>query len=318
MHPQTKKIPTLLGLLLLVVGIGAGVILTQYRQFFNIGATGTAKPQEVRITNVSSTTFTISWTTKIASFGFLAYGEGKTLNYTASQNKLIGPLSLVHSVDVDDLKPDTTYYFKVGVNKDTYGNKTGDYSVKTSKKFVGREADVVFGTVADGGGKGVTGGIVYLTIPGVQQLSAVTDSKGAWVINLGNALGSSLSSPARYDGEKATLDIYVQAGKGFASARAVTQSAKPLPPIVLGKTHDFTSIPVNTVKDLPQSSLGVSLAVGKETTVPGIQKTVTVSPSPIETQTPVQTPSKGLDGGLTVVATAIILGFSLLLIGVVL
>jgi len=138
MHPQTKKIPTLLGLLLLVVAIGAGVLLTQYRQFFNIGASETEKPQEVRITNVSSTSFTVSWTTKIATAGFLAFGEGKTLNYTAPQNKFISPLSLVHSVDAQGLKPDTSYYFNVGVNKDTYGNKNGDYSVKTSKKFVGK------------------------------------------------------------------------------------------------------------------------------------------------------------------------------------
>ena len=141
---------------------------------------------------------------------------------------------------------------------------------------------------------------------------------------MGSALASSLSSPANYDPEKATLDIYVQAGKGFAAAKALTESAKPLPPIVLGKTHDFTSIPTNSGKDLPQSSLGVSLAVGKdpsagsgqEATGSSTQEIATVTPT--SSPTPVQTISNGYGGGLTVVATAIILGFSLLLIGVVL
>src|SRR5687768_14362541 len=122
MKPRPFKIPTLLGMFSIIcVGILIGFFLLYSKQILNLFVPEEEKPRQVRITNVTSNSFTVSWLTGQETEGLLKYGSGKTLDNAALQVSEIPSPSFVHSVQVGDLKPETTYNFQVGRDGATFG-----------------------------------------------------------------------------------------------------------------------------------------------------------------------------------------------------
>lgn len=78
---KKSKIPTILAIVILLAGTFAGVFYLNFRQVFKIGASTSAQPKDVRISNISDNSATISWTTDSQTSDFLSWGvtEGKHL-----------------------------------------------------------------------------------------------------------------------------------------------------------------------------------------------------------------------------------------------
>lgn len=267
MQPKLPRLPTILGLLLLVLGLAAGVILVQNRQLFGVKASPDQIPQQVKTTNITDKSFTVSWVTEGQTIGFVNYGTAESLGRVAS-DKSTSPSSTHYAV-VDNLKPQTTYYFKIGSGKNTFGTDGGSYKIKTGPALSSvPQTDIVFGTVNNSLGQSVPHAIVYVTLPGSGTLSGLTDNKGKWTIPLSTARTLSLSSYTSYNLKTETLDILVQAGpQEVASAKVLTGSSRPVPQITLGKNHDFTKIPPVSEGELPKSEL--TLPQGGTATVSG-------------------------------------------------
>src|SRR3972149_179756 len=70
--------PTALGLLILLVAAGVGLFLVQTRTGVETGAEADLTPSQVRITNVTDTSFSASWTTGKEVFGSIKYGGATT------------------------------------------------------------------------------------------------------------------------------------------------------------------------------------------------------------------------------------------------
>lgn len=259
MKPKPAKIPTILGLLtIIIVGVIFGVLMVYSKQIYNLLIPVNDKPAQIRITNVTKDSFTVSWVTKQPTNGFLVYGKGKTLDQIVSQTSEIPNPSYVHSVQVENLKPETPYNFQIGVElPSNWKREFGKYSVGTAKEIKDGEANIIFGSVTNSSSNPVPGAVVYVTIQGVQPLSTITDKDGGWTINLGHALSSNLQGGASYDGNKSQIEVFVQTGKQFASARAIIATAKPVPPLVLGKSYDFTKIQAVISGDAPKSLIAL-------------------------------------------------------------
>lgn len=259
MKPKPAKIPTILGLLtIIVVGVILGVLMVYSKQIYNFLIPVNDKPTQVRITNVTKDSFTVSWVTKQPTNGFLTYGKGKTLDQTVLQTSEISTPSYVHSVQVENLKPETSYNFQIGVELPSkWKREFGKYSVETTKEIKDGVANIIFGSVINSSSKPVPGAVVYITIQGVQPLSTITDTDGGWTINLGHALSSNLEGGASYDPDKSQIEIFVQTGKQFASARAIIGAAKPVPPLALGKSYDFTKNQTVISGEAPKSLLAL-------------------------------------------------------------
>jgi hypothetical protein len=70
-----KRIPTIVGIFLLLLGITAGVYLVEIGpESFTTRAEPEIIPSDVRITNVSERSFTVSWRTEAATIGLVRYG----------------------------------------------------------------------------------------------------------------------------------------------------------------------------------------------------------------------------------------------------
>ena len=80
-------IPTILGILFLVVGVVTGVVLLSSRQIFRIGASSDAAPKDVRVSNIDDTGFTVSWVTDKEVAGYVLWGTTQS-NTTNIENSI--------------------------------------------------------------------------------------------------------------------------------------------------------------------------------------------------------------------------------------
>ncbi|MBI4059038.1 hypothetical protein HY404_02230 [Candidatus Microgenomates bacterium] len=236
---KERTIPTVIGLVLLLAGVGISVLLVQRQQFFKLTAAPEITPKDVRITNVTDGGFTVSWMTDKETIGFVSFGDSTSLGQIAQddQGTKSSPL---HHVTISNLSTNTRYFFKIGSDRDTFDQDGKPWEQKTATQLSPRTADVISGTVKNSQGAPASDALVYVTLPQAAPLSTTTDSSGSFSLSLAPARTTNLSSYVTYDKNNALLSIFVQAGSGqVSSAQVAAASAHPVPPLILGQTHDF-------------------------------------------------------------------------------
>ena len=296
---KQHKLPTILGILLLIVGVAAGVFLVQREQLFKTSASPEETPQQVRITNISDNSFTVSWVTDKATAGFISYGKSQVKELVAQQASSLASSSFVHHVTAGNLDPETAYLFEIGSGTNTFDSNGQPYKIQTAPVgAIPPLPDVVFGKVNNSSGTPARGAIVYITVPGVTPLSVLTDSKGGWTVPLSNARSSNLTGYASYDSKKTPIEILVQAGGGqLATAKVLTKAAHPVPEITLSENHDFTDVepldgdqlPTSTF-DLPEDTLDSSSSSSRFSVEDDVTET-TESTSQVKLTTPSESES---------------------------
>ena len=253
-----KRIPTILGLLVLGGGLISGILLVSQRQGLGIKAGPTSQPKNVKLANVTATGFVISWTTDVPVTGFLKYSDNPaklSLPAGDSRDQVAGSVSpyTTHYVEVTGLSPDKTYYFTIGTGSQTYDDNGKPYQVRTFVAATPPAEDVVSGKIINTAGAGVSGAIVYVEVTGSNTLTALTKSDGSYRLTLSDARDSS-GKYLTYDLTKEQETVLVQAGaEGTATAITNTETDNPVPDINLGKTHNFIG---GSVTPAPLSSLG--------------------------------------------------------------
>lgn len=241
---MTKRIPTLLGILILLGGLVAGVVLVNRRQGVESQAGPTASPKNIKISNRGATTFSVSWTTDIPLTGLIKYSEDPAkINTPAgdARDQISGTSQgyTNHSVNVTGLGANKTYYFLIVSGSGSYDDNSRPFQVRTTAQTVSPAEDVVFGKVVSGTGEVVSGAIVFVEVEGGETLSGITKSDGTWRVNLANSRDKE-GGVLAYDAQQALLSIFVQAGSaGTATALTDTSKDSPVPDIVLGKNQGF-------------------------------------------------------------------------------
>jgi hypothetical protein len=277
--------PTILGVLVAIGGLAAGLWLVQKQMGQSVAASAEEQPREIRITNISDSGFVVSWLTNKAVSGYLQYGEGKNDNDMVvsderDQEKGAIELYFTHYVVIKGLKPSTSYRFKIGSGKSTLGGPDGQpYRVTTGPQLgTTPAADVAYGQVTTEGGDPAEGAIVYLEMEGVQPQAALVKQSGNWVIPISTARSTDLADFAKYDPQSTRISISVQdATLGTAQAVVTAKNDSPVPGIKLGGTYDF---------------IAASTAVSP-----------TKQPESKFSDKPLPTPARSVDtGGLTVVS----------------
>lgn len=239
-----KRFPTILGLFFLLVSLGGAIYLTGREQLFGLRAGPLAVPRKVRFSNITENGFTVSWITDEMTTGFLNYGETLDFGFTATdeRDQLTGESGayLTHYCSVRGLKPETTYYLKVGSGKSLFDNNGAPYQVKTAP-VIGdlAVADPVSGRVYSADNTPFEGAVVYLTVSGSSLLSSRSLKNGSFTISLSSARTENLLAYQSYDQETAVVSIEVEAAQSMATALVNTANDNPAPPIILGKNHDF-------------------------------------------------------------------------------
>lgn len=273
-NPQSKRLPSLLGLLILLIGLAGGVFLIQRIRALNTKATSEASPSQIRITNISNYSFTVSWTTQNKNTGLVEFGEsaklGQSQKDTRDKERSVSEKYQTHYVVVDGLKSETKYYFDIVSSGERYSNSNKPFEVTTGSQKVPNDNDLAQGKILTPEGESASGAIVYLSIANAIAQSALTDSGGNWMIPLSTARSIDLQDFSNYDRNAQLEEIFVQGDSKTASATLTTGDDNPTPDITLGQTYNFlgqlqqpTSTPPAIIKqtfadDLSSSPSGFS------------------------------------------------------------
>ena len=262
MKVSKYKIPTILGVLFLVAGVVAGVVLVQQEQVFRLGASPDSTPQDVRITNVTDTSFTVNWITSKDTIGYINWGDSNSVSMQARQESNIPKRA--HSVTVRGLTANTTLFFTINSGGEDYQNSGIPWSLQTGPTLqTSTKTLLVSGTVVKPDTQPAEGVIVYVSAGGAQTLSAITSQNGSFVIPLSAVRSATGTSYAQIDPQTTLLDIFVQAGSlGVASAQTFQAQANPLPSMTLGQVYDFRgenaveeqNLVTEAVVELPEST----------------------------------------------------------------
>lgn len=291
-----KRIPTLVGVLILLGGLFAGVILVNNHQGLLIKAGPTEAPKNVKISNLGSNTFTVSWTTDTPVTGYLKYSEDPTkINTPAGdiRDQISGNSQAYtnHYVTVTGVNPDKTDYFMIGSGSQMYDDSGKPFQVRILQQVIAPPEDVITGKVIGADGSPINNAIVYIDAEGSQTLSAMTKADGTWRLNLALSRGST-GEVLTYDPATTLVSIFVEAGiSGTATAITDTAKDKPVPDIVLGKNQSFIDTTAATG----------SGAIDEGTVKTGGFQSITEQAAPVATGSTVTTESQiitypGIDG----------------------
>ncbi len=126
-----KRIFLVISLLILLLGIPAGIILLNNRTIFRLKATNNNQPENVMIYEITDSSATISWTTKTATQGLINYGLSPT-NLTLVQPEVAPAIN--HQVKLTRLLSGSTYYFTIKIGEDYFDNKGQPFTFMTRTK----------------------------------------------------------------------------------------------------------------------------------------------------------------------------------------
>lgn len=242
--PNSKKqIPTILGLLILFVALISGVLLFgQGTGVFAPRATPETTPKNIRISNVTDKTFTISFYTDESTVAFVKYGEDeKNLDKQASDDRdqLSGVVKdyQLHHITVRSLSPGKNYFYVLGTGTSTFDNEGNPYSLATAAKPSQSPTNnqTIYGSVLNADKSPAEGAVVYLYSEGMGALSSLVKSSGSWGISLSNAFNTEKTNYLTLTDDSA-IEIKVQGVNINAIKNLTTKvsAAQPTEEITLG------------------------------------------------------------------------------------
>lgn len=178
---RPRRIPTILALFLLVLGIGLTVFLVKQGTFVVSQAAPDHTPQNVVISNVTDTSFTVSFWTKDPSVAVVQIEGGDSYVNTLSSSEA----AVTHVFDIENLQASSEYGFSIISNEETYTDSGAAYKARTAPvpPLDIPEIPPLSGQVLLPAGGGAGGAVVYLSIEDSQIISTITNSSGEYVFN---------------------------------------------------------------------------------------------------------------------------------------
>lgn len=250
------KIPTLLGLGILTMGLVVSIILTGSRQVLLSRAGTSANPKNINVVNMTSSSVSIYWNTDEDTSGFVRAGSNSTLDLTFKDDRddELPQNHKLHFVTLTNLTPNTLYNYKIGSGTNLYPHET--LSFKTAPKLNTNSLTPLIGSVLDATGKPITESFLLLYIDGAQSLATVTKVAGNFILPLKELRTQDLNQQIQIpeNGISATLEISnIQQSSKVTLKLPLADNI--LPPLTLGQDLDLTPKPASPSGELKKFDL---------------------------------------------------------------
>ncbi|MBI2022620.1 fibronectin type III domain-containing protein [Candidatus Daviesbacteria bacterium] len=189
------KLPTLLGLLLLLVALGLGVALYFFREDLLTKQQVVFAPLKIEVANISDNSSTIIWQTQEQAFGDVLLKENSSsIEVLPDDRDGKDPKKrFTHFVTLKNLKPNTKYSFKVRNNNLHYPKDFQEFKTTSAFDKDFREEKPVIGTVIGKDSKPVDEAVVLFKIDGATKLAVFTNPTGNFIILIKNLYTEDLS-----------------------------------------------------------------------------------------------------------------------------
>lgn len=241
-----KRIPTVLGLFLLAVAVLATSYLVNTGVIYFGGAAPSDNPQDVRITNVSDSSFTVTYKTSASVLGTIAVSSSgqppQTILDDRDEQSGIPKSYQLHSITVKKLKPATAYTFSITSGTTVYQNNGAPFSATTAPMLSTSPSATtpVTGKILDSSGNIPQEALVFVTTSGGQTLSTVVGSNGVYILPLNTMLSQDLSHPLSLT-DATTLQLLAEDATTVTQAQVLLSHASPVPIMTLNNNYNFVS-----------------------------------------------------------------------------
>lgn len=239
-----KRLPAYSGILVLLVVLGLTIMLSSNTAQFATRATVGSVPKNVQISNITPTSFTVSYTTDELALGTLAYGQQPTLGSVAVdvRDQQTGDTSehRVHYFTVQNLQPATRYYFSITSGAQVATDNGNPFEVITAIPGSTPPANpTVSGSVALDDGSFPTEGVVYVSTETSQLISALIQPDGRFSIPMNELRTKDLTTYLPLIGNT-KVQLQITNGTLQSSAEVLATEASDIPKIVLSKDYNYT------------------------------------------------------------------------------
>lgn len=239
-----KRIPTILGIGLIVLGIVLTTIIVRVQTSLRSNASTSEKPQNVKVTNLSDNSFTITYQTDTATTGSVNYGKGKELGNTELDDldREKGGFSPknIHSITVKKLSPNTKYFLVVISGENTFLDNGAPFEISTGPSISSPSASqtVIKGKVILPDGNAPNEALVYLSTDNSQLLSATVAKDGNFNFSLKGFRTDDLSSYLKLN-ENTILKLLAINNSLKSTVLFSLNQTGSMPTITLSNDYDF-------------------------------------------------------------------------------
>ena len=239
---KTHKVFKAFELMILLIALfSSSILVMEKTNFLFPSADEEIIPMNIRVSNITDSTFAVSFVTNQPVVSFLNYSdqENNLLLKEYDTRNLINKLPLLtHHILLKDLKPNTTYYYTIGfqigsgltvVNKVfNYQNRPFNFitaSIAKNEPTIKTVYGKIF--VADKPAKDY---LVYFSLPGSITASGVVNEKGEWNINLNKIMKNDLSDFTIYS-ETDLFNLNIQS-TNVAENKSITATIADAQPLI--------------------------------------------------------------------------------------
>lgn len=271
------KIPTLVGILLLLLIVGGSIFWVEKAFRSESKASGSREPKHIRTTNITSTSFTVSWTTELPTTGaLLVTTKGKSNKTFLDERDSSGKLGKysIHSVSVKNVTENTDFLVTPLVDGKPHILANKPIAVRTAMSLPLNTGGLepAYGTIQAADSVVLQEALVYLSVEGGQELSVLAKPSGSWIIPLNQLRTSDLTSYLPMV-ERMNETIQMFSGSQETSIVTDTLNDSPVPEVLMGKEYDFR-------KQQAKKTQSNTLALRPVTPVVSIPPEPTSSPVP--------------------------------------
>lgn len=255
-----KRIPTLLGIFLITIGVAVTTLLVKQGALFQTKASPSEQPQNVRISNITDNSFTVSYATDDKVIGSINFGKTAALGQSGldDRDQQSGSLNIfnLHNITVRNLSPTTRYLFTITSGKDTYMNNSNPFEVTTGSSISESPTtqEPMSGKIILPDGSSPKESLVYVTAENSQVVSVLSKSDGTYILPLNAVRTADFSSYYDFSGGN-NLKILAIGNSLTSNAILTINQIHPVPTITLSSNYDFTlnQVPVATGSPTTQS-----------------------------------------------------------------
>lgn len=240
-----RRFPTLLGLLLITIGVLVTSLLVRSGVITIGRAAPENAPKDIRISNISNDGFKVSYTTSDSVLGSVSYGETQDLEKSAfdTRDQTAGNVTVykTHQIDVGNLKPETRYFFSITSGNNTFLDSGKPFEAKTGPVIdeTPSQQTPLSGKVLLPNGSTPKEALVYITTDGAQTLSALVKLDGAFIVPLNAMRTTDLTAFLAFENIQ-TITILITDSLMQSTIVAQLDGISPLPTVTLSQNYDFT------------------------------------------------------------------------------
>lgn len=235
---------------MLVIALGLGIFISRYQQLKKENLSKDYQALEIEVVNLDSNSATITWQTKLPAVGQVIFWLNSNEILKSDDREKYNSLeNYTHFVTLDNLNPNTEYFFRIKNNNFYYPNSF--FSFKTSEQTDEVLSNqVIISSVVDQSYQPIDEAIIFLKLEGSKTLATFTTDNGNFLLATTNLKDEDLN-PLKITSELPAILIVTGGQLNSEVKIKLNPSALSLPPIILGQNLDFSSINQANIKNNP-------------------------------------------------------------------